>query len=1151
MTRLLPLLIFPLLFPLGLVAQDEYPIADGETVTACFGTFTDDGTEAAYSGATHTFTICPDVPGDVVQINFIGFSLQASPNPNNSDRLQIFQGDTPGAPSAGSYTGNDLAGLSITGNTANLTGCLTFVFTSPTGNTNGFPGWVGNISCTTPCDAPTQNSSITSPPLPNPALDSVSVCIGDVVSLSAAGSQAAPGFTIEQYIWNFNDGNAPDTISGANVDHIFTEAGEYLVSLTVEDNNGCQSPNISPLDIIVSTLPQVTIDYPTESCIGETFTMSTNVEGITWTALPPISVGGETYLADDLGFDFESTLIFDFFEPGQTLDNCLDLEEITINMVHSYLGDLEMIIECPDGTQVTLHEFGSGGGGTFLGEANDPGTAPGVGYDYGWSPTSDLGFFHENANESSVNYTNADGNNVTQDIVNPGIYESQNDLCNLVGCPLNGTWTFVVTDNLGVDDGYIFEWGIGLNPELFPGVTTFTPQWGQLADSSAWGAGDFIDELSPDGNTITVSPDAPGTYDYTFSTLNDFGCSFDTTVTVTVLAPLSPNAGDDTEINCDEPYQLDVYLNATPSPVCEYELLLQDNFLNGWNGGELEVIIDGVSQTFTLVNGGNQSFPLAVNHESTIEIFYTPGGLDAANQQDPAHNQYMLRDANGDLVFVDGEFGAMPTAGLGYSGNVFCFPPEPPLQYSWTPVENLTNPSAQNPIVNGLVETTTFTVEVWQPAHPDCRFSDEVTLEVSGALSAGDDITDCAMSYQLNGTAIPNGEWTAPAGSGITFSNPTSGSTLVNATTGGTFELTYTDLDGLSCPNSSSIDVTFFNGIDIASVVTEPFCYGQCTGEILVTGTGGSLAPGTDYTYIYESGNVGFTPNEVIDLCFGNYTVTLEDNFNCSSTAEIFVDQPPAPVIDSVAAVRESCAGFCDGSLTIYSSVATNYSFDGGDTFGADSINTTLCGGFHDIVITDQNGCDVSSNVLIPSPIAPEAIFIADPVRTGVFDPFVQFTNFSTGNIYNSWIFGVGNELGTAQEIHPSFLFPSNPGMYTVQLVITDSIGCSDSSQVDIEIMDEFQIFVPTAFSPNGDGINDYFQLEIQDLAPSNYLFQIFDRWGNVVYSTDEYPTQWNGQGAADQSYFVPDGIYIWRVKARSASTTKKLEQMGTVTVIR
>ncbi|NND94329.1 MAG: PKD domain-containing protein [Flavobacteriales bacterium] len=1152
MRNCITLLVLLFSYALGLQAQDEFPIADGVTVSTCFGTFVDDGTEGPYTGNNHVFTICPDVPGDVVQIEFIGFSLQTSPNPNNSDVLNIYQGDNTGALFAGSYSGTSLNGLVITGSTANLTGCLTFEFISPTGNTNGLPGWIGNISCTTPCDAPSQSSSITDPIPPIAGLDSVTICIGDAVTFSGAGSTAAPGFTIAQYIWNFNDGSELDTTSGITAEHTFTQAGEFLVNLTVEDNNGCQSPNISPLKVIVSTLPDVTIDFPLESCIGETFDISAFAQGVTWTALPPQVVAGETYLADDLGFDFESTLTFDFFEPGATLENCDDLIQININMVHSYLGDLEMIIECPDGTAVTLHEFGSGGGGTFLGEANDPGVAPGVGYDYGWSPTSTLGFLYEPGNASSVSYTNADGTNVTQNIVDPGIYESQNDLCDLVGCPLNGTWTFIVTDNLGIDDGYIFEWGIDLNPELFPGVTTFTPIWGQDADSSSWGAGDFISNITTDGNTISVTPTEPGDFNYTYSTLNDFGCPFDTMVTVTVLDPLNPNAGNDVDIACEEPYQLSVFLDSDPSPSCDYELILLDTWGNGWNNGELEVVIDGVSTFYTLTDadGVSESFTIPVNHESTIQLIYTPG--DIGVNQEPAQNEYIFFNANGDVVFSDGEFGTEPSSGLSFNGTAFCFPPEPPLSYSWTPIDNLNNPNIQNPTVTGLVETTTFTVEVWQPNHPDCRFTDEITLTVSGALSAGPDLAECAMSYQMDATPMPNGEWSAPAGVDVVFANPTLHNTIVTAGTPGVYTLTWTDLDGVACPTSQDLEVSFFDGIEIDPVVTEPFCFGQCNGEINIVAAGGNIAAGTDYTYTFEGGGLpGLTPDQLINVCSGDFSVTLEDNDNCASSLDFFVDQPPAPVIDSINSVRESCLGYCDGQLVVFSGEAENYSFDGGTSFQSENMNNTLCGGFYNVVIADPNGCEASLGALVASPIPPEALFAADPVRTGIFDPLIQFTNFSEGNVLNDWTFGIENNVGYSQEVDPSFLFPTVPGIYTVELIVTDSIGCIDSTRVDIEIMDEFQLFVPTAFSPNDDGINDIFRIEIQDLNPIDYSFQIFDRWGNVVYETTEYPTQWNGQGADDTDYYVADGVYVWRVKARTASTTDRVERMGMVTVIR
>jgi gliding motility-associated-like protein len=1140
--NVLSILFFAL--PLLVSSQtDELVMTDGETVTTCQNTFYDPGGFDAYTGnTTITYTICPDNPGDAIQVDFIIFDLQQNAvNPNNSHYLTIYQGDAAtGTPA--SYTGSQLQGLSFAGNTSNLTGCLTFVFQAPTANNSEAGGWAAQVTCVTPCDPPTQMGDYQSHLPPVPGLDSISVCIGDEVTFTGENSFAAPGFTLDQYIWDFDDGEELDTLSGMVASHVFDVAGEFLINHAVRDDNGCYSVNIAPLKVIVSTLPDVVIDYPEESCIGETFDISASVEGVTWTSLPPISVGGETYLADAGGFEFESTLVFDFFEPDQELEECDDLIDVFLNIEHSYLGDLEMYMECPDGTQVFILDFPNGGGGTFLGEPIDPGPGPGVGYDYSWNMSSTNGYMDDAANEGANN------------AVIPQDYLPEGDFCDFVGCPLNGTWTFIITDNLAIDDGNIFEWGMNLNPELFPGVTTFTPMWGEQADSSSWGGGQFITQVSPDGNTITVEPTEPGEYDYTFTTENNFGCSFDTTVTVTVLEPLSPNAGADAEINCEEPYQLNVFLETTPEDNCEYELILFDTGVNGWAGGELEVVVNGVSSTYTMTttDGVTVNVPFTVDHEASLEIYYTPGD-DTDVTQDPSQNEYILLDANGDVLFTDGEFGGTPTAGLAYSTTAYCFPPEPNLSYNWSPSENLNSAGLQNPTVSGLVETTTFTVEVWQPNHPDCKFTDEVTLTVSGALDAGVDLANCGMTYQLDGTDIPNGEWSAAPGVDVTFQNPTQHNTLVTAGTPGVYELTWTDLDGLTCPTSSSIEVSFFDGIDITATVTDPFCYGQCNGEILLTGANGNVNPPlADYAY-FLSGNTsaGAVPNEFEDLCYGYYTVTLKDNDSCATSVEVFVNQPPEPIIDSIVTVRESCLGFCDGEVHVFSGQAANYSFDGGTSFQATSSNTSLCGGFYDVVIADANGCQSAGEAIVPSPTPPEALFAADPVRTGIFDPFIQFTNFSDNYVSLEWTFGLENYVGSSIDDNPYFQFPTVPGIYTVQLVVTDSIGCTDSTQVDIEIMDEMQIFVPTAFSPNDDGINDIFRIEIQDLSQLDYSFQVFDRWGNMVYQTSEYPTQWNGQGPDEEQYYVPDGVYIWQVKARSASTTDRVEKMGMVTVIR
>ena len=124
---------------------------------------------------------------------------------------------------------------------------------------------------------------------------------------------------------------------------------------------------------------------------------------------------------------------------------------------------------CPDGTFVVLQT--QGGGTTFWETRGCWGRFDeGVCYDYGWSETSTLGQIEDAANSTQVDYVNALGDNVTGTIVNQTL-QPENTLCDLVGCPLNGTWEFCFTDLLGSDNGFVCTWNLNLNPELLPGVT--------------------------------------------------------------------------------------------------------------------------------------------------------------------------------------------------------------------------------------------------------------------------------------------------------------------------------------------------------------------------------------------------------------------------------------------------------------------------------------------------------------------------------------------------------------------------------------------------------------------------------------------------------------------------------------------------------
>lgn len=697
------------------------------------------GTGNPYPDQNFTYTICPDNPDDAVSVVFVAFGLQTNPNPNNSDYLFIYDGPDAGSPSMGNYTGNALQGLPVTATVNNPTGCLTFVFQDNGPANDAAPGWEAEIFCTTPCATPTSASSIVDPPLPNPDSLSIGVCLGAPVTFGDAGSFAEPGFSLSNWIWNFDDGTIDTLNAGTDVVHSFDQPGEYIVNLAVLDDNGCVSLNLQPLQVLVSTIPLFNSVQSTPVCAGSpAFVDGNPVQSVTWTALPPQVVAGETYLADGAGFSYSSELNFDFFEDGETLDDCDDLLAVTVNMEHSYLGDLDLSISCPDGTTVSLLSYPNGGGGTFLGEAVDFGSGsnvPGVGYDYGWSPNPDIATnVDDGGNSTSTTFTNNEGTQGTANIVNPGIYTPEGNLCDFVGCPLNGTWTFSVIDNLAIDNGYIFEWGLDLNPALIPGVTTFTPTIGLNADSSYWTGPGIVDQ-DFDANYCDIVLDVPGIYDYTFTVVNNFSCEFDTTLSIEVVEgpENSITAGPD-QIFCGTPVQLEgAFIGGGPSPC------------GGSQGTTTHCGGDNENTTWTYCpdNPGDGTLMNILFYAGQLENFLDRiqvfDGPDVAapllEELTGAYGETSVTATNPDgcltvLFTSDGSVSCQTSTFYEeVSWCVGCGQDACGFTWNWEPALDLTNPNSAQPTVNAFDGTPTEYVAFVEPIGlENCATTDTVLV---------------------------------------------------------------------------------------------------------------------------------------------------------------------------------------------------------------------------------------------------------------------------------------------------------------------------------------------------------------------------------------------------------------------------------------
>ena len=458
-----------------------------------------------------TYTICPSTPGAFVQVNFTAFNLQ------NNDILQVYNGPNTTSPLIGSFTGNISPGL-IQALAPNTGGCLTFRFTSNgNGNTTG---WVANVSCFTPCQTITANLVSTAPVAQADGI--VRICAGQTVNFIGSGtfSQSGTGAT---YSWNFGNGS---TGTGTSVSNTYNTPGTYHVNLDIT-LNGCTSANEVNQIVQVSTPTTITTTAtPLVLCQGQSANLSATVTPTPFIQNCTSPYTGLTYLLDGNGVTYSTSIPVDCYGPSQTVQSAADIADICLTMEHSYLGDLGIVITCPNGQTSILKAF-PGGAGTYLGcPLDDPAVGPGGYRTY---------CFNTTATTLMVNGTTSNCGTPAGASINGGNYMPVQPFTNLIGCPLNGNWTISVTDYLNLDNGYISSWDINFNPNIPGASESFTPTivsqgWVSTAGLASTGA-----------TTATVTPTTVGQNCYTYSATNNFGCTTTQVQCITVTPGVIPN----------------------------------------------------------------------------------------------------------------------------------------------------------------------------------------------------------------------------------------------------------------------------------------------------------------------------------------------------------------------------------------------------------------------------------------------------------------------------------------------------------------------------------------------------------------------------------------------------------------------------------
>jgi len=506
-----------------------------------------------------TIVICPDLNlGTKVTVVFAinaGFSFDV----DGSDSIYVYDGPTTAAPLLGVHNSvTDPNGFTHQATWNNPSGCLTIVFI--TDGANEGSGWSGNVTCGSP-NQPFDlhmeafvNNSATNDMSP---IDTgfVDVCLGDSILFVAKPlfpfAQEATGYGYSQnltnvnYLWHFSGGGVyPNNDS---VWFVPTAHVGYLVDLKVTDIFPQSERIVAKVRVSIPPIFAGTGPLEDTVCLGQQTEL---IGGVTPTDTVGVTIpGGEfnlggafaglTYLPDGSGAQYQAPVDISGFPNGATIQNASDLNEVCITMEHTYLGDLEIALQCPNGTTVSLVNSynpgfipgGFGGGGTFLGDADDinGNGVPGIGWTYCFSTISNT--FQTMGTELGLGNTVPTTVTPGNQSMNPnGVYLPDGNFNNFVGCPVNGNWTIIVQDNLGIDDGYIFEWGLFFDPSLQPGLSGYQ----NVVVSDYWSSDPTIVSGQSD-TAIVVVPTVPGYHSYTYNVTDNFGCNYDTTVQLFTL----------------------------------------------------------------------------------------------------------------------------------------------------------------------------------------------------------------------------------------------------------------------------------------------------------------------------------------------------------------------------------------------------------------------------------------------------------------------------------------------------------------------------------------------------------------------------------------------------------------------------------------
>jgi gliding motility-associated-like protein len=421
---------------------------------------------------------------------------------------------------------------------------------------------------------------------------------------------------------------------------------------------------------------------------------------------------------------------------------------------------------------------------------------------------------------------------------------------------------------------------------------------------------------------------------------------------------------------------------------------------------------------------------------------------------------------------------------------------------------NLTNGQAvtcQAVTSETCVTTNTLTsapiqIEVYTPANPTIIITSDATSVCSGSsitfIATGENLgSNPQYQWLVNGTTTGN---TTNIFNTIFITEQTISCTVTAANT----------CSGLLTASSNEIEITLGNLL-LELMEIQPETCDNSNGIIELQATGGFGS----YTFNWDNNTTN--TNTLNYLSAGDYSVVVSDVNGCSAALEINIPYIATPEIADLEATHINCSNLRGTAKVTMNDPSALYSYTwknaDHETIAQSDEVQNLREGLYYVEATDVYGCSVSEEVYIQaeSPILVE-ILEATTIQLGDEYRLQVVTNYTNATF--SW--AADESLSCLDCMNPTIL-PTQTTTYFLTVITME--GCSAKAQVTIQVAKPRHVFVPNAFSPNNDGSNDTFTIYGGDDVVKIKNFQVFDRWGAVVFSNADFQANdeaqgWNGK---------------------------------------